>query len=292
MKFSSESSNIIVRQNLGSKPKALFLALSFIFVWFPVKVLASDCEGNCWDGYGVQTEAYGEWTYEGFFVRGDRHGKGKLTWADGAAYEGDFNKNNRHGRGKYTWPNGDVYEGDFVKNAHAGKGKFTWASGDAYEGDYVEDERTGQGKYTWPSGNVYEGDFVKGLKEGKGIFKHESSNTTYEGNFVDNLMHGPMKVSSSSYGTEMTRYYLSGNVISESEWNKHLRSEERKAREEAEAIEEQNRLYEQRQRIYNACYIDKSKGADMSSFSVKRAVERLCDDIKENPSWFDRLKYD
>ena len=107
MKFSSKSSNIIVRQNLGSKPKALFLALSFIFVWFPVKVLASNCiEGNCSVGYGVQTEDYGEWTYEGFFVHRDRHGKGKLTWASGHAYEGDFYKNNRHGRGKYTWPNG------------------------------------------------------------------------------------------------------------------------------------------------------------------------------------------
>jgi hypothetical protein len=41
-------------------------------------------------------------------------------------YEGDFVNGKCHGKGKKTFANGDVYEGDWANAAMHGKGKYTW----------------------------------------------------------------------------------------------------------------------------------------------------------------------
>jgi len=64
------------------------------------------------------------------------------------------------------------------------------------------------------------------------------------------------------------------------------RAREAAAREQRE--EEQSR----RDRIYNACILDKSNDVDMSVVIVMRAVYATCKEISENPSWLERLWYD
>ncbi|XP_069725948.1 radial spoke head 10 homolog B2-like [Phaenicophaeus curvirostris] len=53
-------------------------------------------------------------TYAGEFVNGDRHGRGKFIYANGAVYDGEWVCNKKHGKGKFVFQNGRVYEGEFM----------------------------------------------------------------------------------------------------------------------------------------------------------------------------------
>ena len=50
--------------------------------------------------------------YEGNFVDGKFHGKGKITYPDGDMYQGNFE--NGYGIGKMTYTDGNTYEENFV----------------------------------------------------------------------------------------------------------------------------------------------------------------------------------
>ncbi|XP_062999552.1 radial spoke head 10 homolog B2-like [Elgaria multicarinata webbii] len=52
--------------------------------------------------------------YVGDFVYGDRHGRGKFFFANGASYEGEWVYNKKHGMGKLVFKNGRVYKGEFI----------------------------------------------------------------------------------------------------------------------------------------------------------------------------------
>lgn len=120
--------------------------------------------------------------YEGDFVNGKYHGKGKLVWENVLTYEGDFVNGQRTGKGVEILSNGDRYEGDFVKNYKFGKGINIFKDNDVWEGEWINDKLSGYGivrtnkndaktinSYPKYSGN-YEGDFyvIKGeFKDGK-----------------------------------------------------------------------------------------------------------------------------
>ena len=157
------------------------------------------------NGYGTYKWDNGE-VYEGYWVKGERTGKGKYTWKEsGDIYEGDFINSVRTGKGKYTWKeSGDIYEGDFINSIRTGKGKYTWKeSGDIYEGDYINGVYTGKGKYTWKeSGDIYEGDFINAVRTGKGKYTWKESGDIYEGDFINADMTGKAKYT----------YKISGDV--------------------------------------------------------------------------------
>ena len=50
-------------------------------------------------------------TWEGDVKKGKAHGKGVLTFKNGAVYEGKISKNRIHGTGKLISKDGEVYEG-------------------------------------------------------------------------------------------------------------------------------------------------------------------------------------
>ena len=52
------------------------------------------------EGMGSFTTPNNESNYVGQWLKGMRHGKGKLTFKSGASYEGDFFNGNKHGFGK------------------------------------------------------------------------------------------------------------------------------------------------------------------------------------------------
>jgi hypothetical protein len=67
-----------------------------------------------------------EWTgsrYEGEWLEGWYHGKGKYFFPDGVIYEGEFFKGEFHGTGTLIYPSG-------------GKYKASWENGKMMEGDY------------------------------------------------------------------------------------------------------------------------------------------------------------
>jgi hypothetical protein len=49
--------------------------------------------------------------YEGEWMAGKRHGKGKERLATGELYEGKFKDDKMHGNGEFKWRNGELYRG-------------------------------------------------------------------------------------------------------------------------------------------------------------------------------------
>ena len=45
-------------------------------------------------------------------------------------------------------------------------------------------------------------------------------------------------------------------------------------------------------KIYNACILDKSGDLNMNVATVVFAVEKTCEEIAKDPSWFQKLKYE
>ena len=105
---------------------ALFFATALALA--PIQVHAFDSSkegcvsGDCQNGSGVYIKENGD-RYEGEFVNGTLHGKGKVFWTDGNRYEGDFANGKLDGQGVYTWADGSWYAGSFKDDALYGKGK-------------------------------------------------------------------------------------------------------------------------------------------------------------------------
>ncbi len=87
-----------------------------------------DCKNRLAEGYGI---AIGKDSYEGYFHKGEIHGKGKYTWANrGDMYEGNWVNGKANGEGTYTWSNGSSYQGHWENNIKDGYGKLTIIKGD------------------------------------------------------------------------------------------------------------------------------------------------------------------
>ena len=61
--------------------------------------------------------------YEGEWLRGVYHGKGKLTYADGRRYDGEWREGVMHGKGHFSYANGDQYMGEYKCGRLEGKGR-------------------------------------------------------------------------------------------------------------------------------------------------------------------------
>lgn len=62
--------------------------------------------------------------YEGEFLRGLRHGKGKFHTSQGHTYIGEYCNDVMEGMGIYSFLNGDEYQGQFAQGQFHGKGAF------------------------------------------------------------------------------------------------------------------------------------------------------------------------
>ncbi|XP_077390599.1 ankyrin repeat and MYND domain-containing protein 1 isoform X3 [Festucalex cinctus] len=102
-------------------------------------------------GFGVQEFLDGS-KYEGDFVNGLKHGKGRYTWKSGEFYEGFFYKDYRHGDGMYCWPTGNKFIGKFYFNWREGYGKQIFPDGATFKGLYHADQRFGPGVLSDPTG--------------------------------------------------------------------------------------------------------------------------------------------
>ena len=68
-----------------------------------------DCNGYKDKGYGK--EIYDNGYYEGEFLKGKRHGKGKYVWNGGSYYDGEWKEGKQHGKGIYKGENGKITSG-------------------------------------------------------------------------------------------------------------------------------------------------------------------------------------
>ena len=76
---------------------------------------------------------------------GTRHGKGKITYADGSFYRGDFKQEQMWGKGVYISKEGAQYEGDWVNNMRHGMGTLMSSDGNIYQGEFWSNMKQGKG---------------------------------------------------------------------------------------------------------------------------------------------------
>ena len=97
--------------------------------------------------------------YEGEYLNGKRHGKGKeFNSYDGLIYEGEYLNGKRHGKGKEFVRGYLTYEGEYLNGKRNGKGKeyqeihigVKFKEKDLiFEGEFLDGERwNGKGKET------------------------------------------------------------------------------------------------------------------------------------------------
>ena len=82
-------------------------------------------------------------SYEGEYAEDKMHGKGTWTYADGTefkVYQGEFLHGKRHGRGKITYTNGNSHDGEYAEDKEHGRGTFTFADGKVQIGHYEPGE--------------------------------------------------------------------------------------------------------------------------------------------------------
>ncbi|XP_049849009.1 uncharacterized protein LOC126317076 [Schistocerca gregaria] len=171
--------------------------------------------------YGAYTTAAGE-KYEGEWVNGCRHGKGRLEYRK-CEYEGEWKMNLRHGMGKQIFISGEWYIGEWRENVQKGLGKLYDLRGTMiYDGEWENGNFHGKGEWkdstgcvykgVWSEGRfkegslrtatgiVYRGQWANGMFDGYGKLSHDSG-SNYEGSFKEGMKSG-----------QGTQRYTSGSV--------------------------------------------------------------------------------
>ncbi|RUS92178.1 hypothetical protein EGW08_000031, partial [Elysia chlorotica] len=165
------------------------------------------------DGFGTYVFENSFFRYEGEWMKGKKHGHGKLLMKDGTYYEGQFingeiNGNGykyfassmakytgqflngeMHGHGIMTYLNGNVYEGQWYKNKKQGFGILKTSDKAVYEGTFHGHVRDGEGTQTYDNGDRYEGYWVLDQRNGHGdLWCADGSH--YCGHFAHDMFHG------------------------------------------------------------------------------------------------------
>ena len=157
-------------------------------------------------------------------------------------------------------------------NCINGQGTYTFASGSRYVGEFRDGKRNGQGTFTYASGDQYVGEHRDDTRHSQGTYTFADGRIQAgiwrNGEFVETLEQAKQRA------LEKARAAMKAEAV---------------AREQAEQAEQEQR---RRDRIYNACLIDKSDGVDMSVRSLERAALQICEEIADNPSWLQKLRYD
>ena len=91
--------------------------------------------------------------YDGKWIDGKMHGRGKMVWANGRAYDGEWRNGDAHGRGvftytldgktsmpglNYSWDAGDKMSCGFKAGARHGSCSYTFFNGEHFECTWVD----------------------------------------------------------------------------------------------------------------------------------------------------------
>lgn len=88
-----------------------------------------------------------DWTYEGPFFDGRRHGFGKIEHESGQKYEGDWNHGIASGKGTITFKDGTRWTGQVENEIPHGPGVYHYKNGDYYDGNTNKGFRHGFASY-------------------------------------------------------------------------------------------------------------------------------------------------
>jgi hypothetical protein len=110
--------------------------------------------------------------YVGNFLKGQKYGKGIMTYTNRDVYNGIWEKDRKTGRGIYLGANGDRYIGEFSDGQLHGTGDLFSSSGAKYQGNFVAGKMDAFAKWIMPDGSVMQGPVKYYMREGDdfGIF--------------------------------------------------------------------------------------------------------------------------
>jgi len=170
--------------------------------------------------------------YEGDFLYGMRHGKGKHEFR-GESYDGEWKWDQRHGRGELSLPDGSkvkgnwqsgkphgftsmhdkngavIYEGEFVAGKRHGLGRQVFESGDMYDGGWADGRLHDRGVYYFANGDKLYGMWNKGLYDGIGVF-HYADGSISRRVYKDGILHSVQdwEQSTQRFGKTVNREHM------------------------------------------------------------------------------------
>jgi len=131
-------------------------------------------------------------------LKGQRHGTGKLTLADGRIFTGFF-KNGRALKGQIQYPNGDSFDGTISFAFLPVHGVMSWKNL-IYRGPFSLQTEKGsslphgpRGILVLPSQTIYDGAFKFGKMHGQGIVQYNDNDPNlalFSGSFENNRVSG------------------------------------------------------------------------------------------------------
>ncbi|GFR82095.1 MORN repeat-containing protein 1 [Elysia marginata] len=128
------------------------------------------------DGYGTYVFENPFFRYEGEWMKGKKHGHGKLLMKDGTYYEGQFINGEINGNGyKYFSSSKAKYTGQFLNGEMHGHGIMTYCNGNVYEGQWYKNKKQGFGILRTSDKAVYEGTFHGHVRDGEGTQTYENA---------------------------------------------------------------------------------------------------------------------
>ena len=156
--------------------------------------------------------------FEGEYLNGKRHGKGKEYNEYGnLTFEGEYLNGKRNGKGKKYNAYGDLtFEGEYLNGKRHGKGREFYCGGVlvfkstgklAFEGEYFNDKKlngigydkegnilynlnnniNGEGKEYSDDKLIFEGEYLNGKRNGKGKEYALNGNLKFEGEYLNDL---------------------------------------------------------------------------------------------------------
>lgn len=186
---------------------------------------------------GTFTEEYGpDSRYEGEFVNGLRHGRGKHEYK-GEVYDGFWKWDQRDGPGVHTagdgsktsgtWVAGQlsgfvtiqdgkgqiVYQGEFKDGKRHGLGRQVFTSGDVYDGGWQNGKLHERGVYYFTNGDKLMGMWKEGLYDGVGVFYYADgsiSRREYKGGLLMSVQD--YEKASKKFGKTITRNNMQKNT--------------------------------------------------------------------------------
>ena len=114
------------------------------------------------------------WIYTGEWLKGQRHGKGRLTMNEDF-YEGEFKNSSFDGQGTYFYEDGTYEKGKWVQGRREGYGITNYSNGHVYEGEIKNNLRDGSGTMTYSNGDIYIGQWKLNKKWGRGAYYDAST---------------------------------------------------------------------------------------------------------------------
>jgi len=139
---------------------------------------------------GHFVEQYGaDGKYEGEFLHGMRHGKGRYEFK-GEIYDGEWKWDNRHGLGLLNCNDGTTIEGEWQNGKPHGLGKVVDKKGTVvYEGEFKDGKRHGLGRQVFESGDMYDGGWQQGRLHDRGVYYFTNGDRLY-GMWQEGVYHG------------------------------------------------------------------------------------------------------